>query len=289
MRKNPKFRFFSSLTMPNQKPAAATSKVITSAGSPAHSVESGDEPVSVSERALSVLDFVAQSGRAGLMDVVSTLGLPKATASRMCSNLEAQHWLTRDANDRSFQPGPRLLKMALATLKTDPRRELRHLILAELVEEIDETCNLTVLEGLKVRYLDRVETHWPLRTQFEAGSYVPLHATASGKMYIAMMTPEKRATLLEHANFTKFTPHTLTQPDELEAASKKIRDDGYSFEMDEFMLGLIGMAVPILDDKGECRATMALHAPTARMQFEGALAVVPALKRAAERVKPLLF
>lgn len=275
--------------MPPRKPTvAAVSNVKTVSGASVDSRVDG-EPISVSERALSVLDFVAQSGRAGLMDVASALALPKATASRMCSNLEAQHWLTRDANERSFQPGPRLLKMALATLKTDPRRDLRHSILSELVEEIDETCNLTVLEGLKVRYLDRVETHWPLRTQFEAGSYVPLHATASGKMYIAMMSPQKRATVLTHANFTKFTQHTLTERDELEAACEKIRADGYSFEMDEFMLGLIGMAVPILDDKGECRATMALHAPTARMKFEGALAVVPALKRAAERVKPLLF
>lgn len=274
--------------MPTKKPAAATSTATTSADAQQDS-ESGSEPISVSERALSVLDFVAQSGRAGLMDVASALNLPKATASRMCSNLEAQRWLSRDVNDRSFEPGPRLLKLALAALKADPRRELRHRILSELVDEIDETCNLTVLDGLKVQYLDRVETHWPLRTQFEAGSHVPLHATASGKMYIAMMTPAKRATVLAHSSFTKFTEHTLTSRDELEAACEKIRADGYSFERDEFMLGLIGMAVPILDDKGECRATMALHAPTARMDFEAALAVVPALRRAAERVKPLLF
>ncbi|MPM16390.1 Transcriptional repressor IclR [bioreactor metagenome] len=274
--------------MSTKKPAAAVSKVIASTGASGEP-DGGGEPVSVSERALSVLDFVATSGRAGLMDVASALGLPKATASRMCSNLEAQHWLTRDINDRSFQPGPRLLKMALATLKTDPRRELRHSILAELVEEIDETCNLTVLDGLKVRYLDRVETHWPLRTQFEAGSYVPLHATASGKMYMAMMTREQRATVLRHASFPKLTLRTLTQPDEIEQSSEKIRADGFAMEVEEFMLGLMGMAVPILDDKGECRATMALHAPTARMSTDAALAALPALKRAAERVRPLLF
>ncbi len=247
------------------------------------------EPISVSERALSVLDFVAISGRAGLMDVAQALQLPKATASRLCSNLEAQQWLSRDVTDRSFLPGPRLLRLSMAALKTDPRRELRHQILSELVTEIDETCNLTVLDGLKVRYLDRVETHWPLRTQLEAGSHVPLHATASGKMYIAMMAPEKRATVLRHAQFARFTPRTLTQPEELEAAAQKIRVDGYSFEEDEFMLGLIGLAVPITDERGECRATMALHAPSARMKFEAALAVLPALRRAAERVKPLLF
>ena len=56
--------------MPTKKPAAATSTATTSADAQQDS-ESGSEPISVSERALSVLDFVAQSGRAGLMDVPS--------------------------------------------------------------------------------------------------------------------------------------------------------------------------------------------------------------------------
>ncbi|WP_353236313.1 IclR family transcriptional regulator [Diaphorobacter ruginosibacter] len=271
-----------------RKPAAAAQKTPATARNQADAEMPGG-PISVSERALSVLDFVAESGRAGLMDVAGALGLPKATASRMCANLEAQKWLSRDTSDRSFLPGPRLVKLARAALVTDPRRELRHQVLSDLVGEIDETCNLTVLDGLEVRYLDRVETHWPLRTQLEAGSHVPLHATASGKLFIAMMSPEKRATVLGHASFHKFTPFTLTRPDELEAACAKIRSDGYSSDVEEFMLGLIGMAVPILDEKGECRATMALHAPTARMKLEDGVAAVPALRRAAERVRPLLF
>ena len=186
-------------TMQIRKPAAAARKAAPSASAPADA-KSGAEPVSVSERALSVLDFIAASGRAGLMDVAGALGLPKATASRMCSQLEAQHWLSRDLSDRSFAPGPRLLKMALATLESDPRRELRHRVLAELVGEIDETCNLTVLDGLRVRYLDRVETHWPLRTQLEAGSHVPLHATAVASNRLAGNTACK-PTLREFFNF----------------------------------------------------------------------------------------
>ena len=271
-----------------RKPLAAARQAHPGTSAPADSDTNG-EPVSVSERALSVLDFVAASGRVGLMDVAGALALPKATASRLCGQLEAQHWLSRDVSDRSFSPGPRLLKMALATLERDPRHELRHQVLADLVGEIDETCNLTVLDGLQVRYLDRVETHWPLRTQLEAGSHVPLHATASGKMYLALMPADKRATVLRHAHFPKLTACTLTRSEELEKACAQIRIDGYSTDVEEFMLGLIGMAVPILDDRGECRATVALHAPTARMKLADALAVLPVLRRAAERMRPLLF
>ena len=36
-------------------------------------------------------------------------------------------------------------------------------------------------------YLDRVEAQWPLRLTLDVGSHVPLHCTASGKLFLALM------------------------------------------------------------------------------------------------------
>lgn len=53
-----------------------------------------DEANSVSDRSLAVLDFVTQAeAPPGLMDIAAALNLPKATASRLCSHLEARQWL----------------------------------------------------------------------------------------------------------------------------------------------------------------------------------------------------
>ena len=48
--------------------------------------------------------------------------------------------------------------------------------------ETGETCNFGTLSGSEVIYLDRVESKWPLGLRFAAGSRVPAHCTAIGKL-----------------------------------------------------------------------------------------------------------
>src|SRR6185437_5524778 len=57
-----------------------------------------------------------------------------------------------------------------------------------LVHTLNETCNIgTILNG-EVVYLDRVEAeHWPLRLHYSIGSRVPLHCSAIGKLYLALL------------------------------------------------------------------------------------------------------
>lgn len=244
----------------------------------------------MSDRALAVLDYVTQSSEPpGLMEIANALHFPKATASRLCSGLESRQWLTRHEGDRSFAPGPRLLSLAVKALQCDPRQALRHEVLSQLVQTLGETCNLTVLDGTRVRYLDRVETHWPLRVQLEVGSLVPLHATASGKLFLAHMADQRRQAVLENLLLTPCTSRTLQSAEALAQQVQQIQALGYACDREEFMLGMIAVAVPIKDDKGLCRAALAVHAPQARMSLEQALTGLPHLQAAAQRMGKLLF
>lgn len=251
---------------------------------------SQEDPSSMSDRALAVLDYVTQSSEPpGLMEIANALHFPKATASRLCSGLESRQWLTRHEGDRSFAPGPRLLSLAVKALQCDPRQALRHEVLSQLVQTLGETCNLTVLDGTRVRYLDRVETHWPLRMQLEVGSLVPLHATASGKLFLAHMADQRRQAVLENLLLTPCTSRTLQSAEALAQQVQQIQALGYACDREEFMLGMIAVAVPIKDDKGLCRAALAVHAPQARMSLEQALMGLPHLQAAAQRMGKLLF
>lgn len=249
-----------------------------------------EEASSVSDRSLAVLDFVTGAeAPPGLMDIAAALHLPKATASRLCAHLEARQWLARHEGDRSFSPGPRLLSLAVRALQADPRQAMRHELLSRLVEQLGETCNLTVLDGTRVRYLDRVETHWPLRIQLEAGSLVPIHATASGKLFLAHMPEARRAAILDSVELAACTANTLTTPEALADECARIVRDGHACDREEFMRGMIAVAVPVRDAKGQCRATLAVHAPEARMPLEQALQGLPLLQAAAGKMSALLF
>ena len=50
---------------------------------------------------------------------------------------------------------------------------------------------------------------------------------------------------------------------------------------EEFIVGLIAVAVPVVDRHGQARAAIAMHAPVARMTIERAQACLPRLRQAA--------
>lgn len=119
---------------------------------------------SSAERSLRLLSLLANEGRAlSLAGLAARLALLKGTAHRICTQLLAGGFLTRDVDERSFIVGPALRQLAFDTLNHGVVRGLRHAVLTELVAQVGETCNFTTLDGAQVLYLDRVEAQWPLR------------------------------------------------------------------------------------------------------------------------------
>jgi DNA-binding IclR family transcriptional regulator len=244
---------------------------------------------SAAERALRIVASVAEAGVGlTLADLSTRLSLPKATLHRQCSALLAQGFLARDVDPLRYVVGPALRRLALDTLNHGHVRALRHRVLEDLVADVQETCNFTTLDGAEVLYLDRVEARWPLRLTLDVGSHVPLHCTASGKLFLAHLPPPQVDELLGEAPLPAPTRNTLTTMARLQREFDEIRRAGYSTDREEFIAGLIAVAVPVFDDEGALRAAIALHAPSARMSLEEAIRQLPRLQQAAERMRTLL-
>jgi IclR family acetate operon transcriptional repressor len=240
-------------------------------------------------RSLRLLATLAACGRAlTLAELAEQLGLPKPTVHRLCAQLQEGGYLARDLDERSFVAGPALRQLAFDTLNHGAARGLRHAVLADLVAQVGETCNFTTLDGTRVLYLDRVEAHWPLRMTLEVGSRVPLHATASGKLFLALMPAATRDALIGQLALTRMTPETITDAQALRAECAQIAAQGYADDRGEFITGLIAVAVPVLDAQGRARAAIAVHAPSARMALAQAQAQLPHLLAAAARMRQLL-
>ena len=159
-----------------------------------------------------------------------------------------------------------------------------------LVEEIGETCNFTMRDGVDVIYIDRVEADWPLRLHLQPGSRVPLHCTASGKLFLSRLPARERRRLLATLPLTRHTGKTIIDPGALEDALCTIRRTGISTDDGEFLDGLIAVAVPVMDrkKKNQMRAAIAVHAPTARLSLAGAMEHVDALREAAAQLSETL-
>jgi DNA-binding IclR family transcriptional regulator len=220
-----------------------------------------------------------------LQGLVEDTGLPKPTLHRMLQQLEGAGLLRRESDGRRYGTGVRLRQLAENLLLNDTLHGARHAVLRQLVEEVGESCNLTALSGSDVIYLDRVETAAPLRFYLHPGSRVPVHCSASGKMFLAQMSPLQRKRLLAHAPLQPYTASTITVLSRLENEIVQVRRNGYALDNEEFLPGLVCLAVPVptLKDDARSRANLcvALQAPAMRLSAEKALKWLPALRRAA--------
>ena len=71
-------------------------------------------------------------------------------------------------------------------------------------------------------------------------------------------------------------------------SSGRWRAEGFALDREEFMEGMIALAVPIAGPDGRLVATLSFHAPTPRFEAARALGFLPALRRSARDLAQLI-
>ena len=239
-------------------------------------------------RLLLIIEEVAKAGSpVSASDLSDILGLPKPTVHRLLATAEDEGFLQRDIDGRSYGPGRRLRRLSGNTLSSQRMRTERLMIMRALAEDVGETCNLAAPGRHGMVYLDRVETHWPLRIQLPIGTQVPFHCTASGKMYLSSLRTDKLDRLLSWLKLERGTDKTITGRDRLREEIAVTRTRGFSTDDEEFMENMVAIAVPVRDSEGRLLTTLSIHAPVQRHDLPGLIEVLPKLKKAAGRLELL--
>lgn len=240
-------------------------------------------------RAISLLEEIATAEYSlSAADLDKRLDIPKPTIHRLLKQLEEQQLVARDLDGRHLLPGPKLHRMAIGTLANESLKAPRRMLLERLAREVGETCNLTLLDGHELLYYDRVETNWPVRIQLAPGSRLPLHCTSSGKLFLALMPPHRRRALLSSMTLEAHTPYTLTSVSALEEKLAQIARDQLSTDNEEFIQGMVAIAVPIYDRVGHIQATLAIHAPRLRHSIDSLLEWAPMMRQVAAELEETL-
>lgn len=236
-------------------------------------------------KAVGMLETLASTRRPlGVSELGVLLGIPKPTAHRIVRMLESEGLVQREPGSRRYVPGVRLVRFGLDIVAAAMQRAPRHAILEALSQQIGETCNFGVMTDSHVVYLDRVESKWPFGLRFESGSRVPLHCTSMGKLFLSMLPRPRRMMLVRSISLDRYTENTIVDAERLDRELETIHESEISVDNQEFLAGVVCVAVPVRAPNGTPVAALAVSAPLARMTVEQGLAQVPLLRDAAERL-----
>lgn len=241
------------------------------------------------EKALQVLEAIAdQPQSVGLPDLSTRLGLSRQTLHRVLQQLQENGLIIRDTHRDRFSIGPRFSSLALSALTSTNQGAPVRSILQELVDDIQETCNIGILSDMDYVYIERIECHWSLRIYLQAGSRLPAHCTAGGKVLLAHLPADVRKRLLRSTPLKRCSGNTIVDPDALEAVLERTLEQGYALSDQELSIGIVALGVPILDPSGRALAALSMHAPHARLPLDQALEHLPSMTATAKRLGDVL-
>jgi DNA-binding IclR family transcriptional regulator len=244
---------------------------------------------SAAQRALEILEAVARAKRPITgNEIMASVKLPKPTVYRTCTLLESMGMVQREGDSKKLTVGPRLCALALEVMLSSPNRGPIRAVLQSLATTIGETCTFTILDGNEIVVVDRVESAEPLRLELHAGSRIPLHCTASGKLFLSLIPRALARRLIESAPLTRRTPNSIVDPVVLHEELRRIRKERISRDNQEFSTGLIAIAVPVAGKRGRICGTVSVNAPATRMTLTEAEVHVPTLRRAAQAIAEIV-
>src|SRR3954471_15259154 len=219
------------------------------------------------DRALSVLEILAAHGEAGVTEVAAELGVHKSTAFRLVAVLESRGFVEQLADRGKYRLGFGVVRLAgAAATQLDIAQEGRPICEA-LAADLEETVNIAILDSDRAVNVSQVRGPAALSTHNWVGQGTPLHATSSGKVLLAYAPDAVRKSALSR-ELPRFTPATITDPEELRQHLDQIVERGWGSTVEEYEAGLNAVAAPVRDADGSVIAALSVSGPSFRMGAE---------------------
>ena len=216
------------------------------------------------------------------------LKIPLPTIYRHIETLCEEKYLV-SSNSKSYLPGPKMRNLILKSLPYEPNFTLRRSYLRKLTNDIEETVSLSIPIGTKLVYFDRIEFHWPMQLNLEAGDHLPLHASASGKLYLSSINEEKVIQIFRNIKTPKNAKNTITDISQFKKELKKIKNQKYAFDDEEWFNGMVGLSVPIFNSNNELCFCLSTHTAKSRKGINDLKKILPIMLSAANNLKKVLF
>lgn len=242
--------------------------------------------VRVLDRAVSILELLADGKARTPLEVADGIGLSPSTTFRLLSTLAYYNYVKRAEDDVHFGLGLACLELARAYQEGNDLRRVAMPELEALRDATKETVHLCVLDRMEIVYLEKLAgLHAIGIMSSRVGGRAPAHCTGVGKVLLAHSDPEHVDAYLKTHALTAFTPTTITSRLALDAELAEIRRCGYAFDRGEHENEVRCVAAPIFDIRSQAVAALSVSGPRDRLEpLEANTELIRKARETAERI-----
>lgn len=240
------------------------------------------------EKGLAVIEcFDAVHDKLTIADVARATELSRAAARRCLLTLAKIGYAEFDG--KFFRLTPRVLRLGHAWLASAALPQLVQPFLERLSEETHESSSACLLDGHEIVYIARSAQRRIMSVGLSVGTRLPAFCTSMGRVLLAARDPADARARILAGRPRALTPHTVTDPDRLAAILAEVRAQGYCIVDQELELGLISIAMPLINTRGEVVAAFNLSGQVQRSSAaEMAERFLPGMRQLQALLRPLV-
>jgi len=214
--------------------------------------------------AFRLLDLLAETEHElRLSDLSKQLDLPKATTYRLLATLKEYGYVRQNEQTTGYTLGLRLWELGRRAVDRLELRSVARPWLEQLLVDTEETVMLVILDGMLLVYVEKLDTPQPIQINPRSLGIAPLHASASGKLFLAF-GPHELWDQLVAKGLNSYTPHTITDESALERELGLIREQGWALSRREWREEMASIAAPVWGTQGNFVAAVTVAGPIDR-------------------------
>jgi DNA-binding IclR family transcriptional regulator len=195
-----------------------------------------------------------------LGEIAKRISLPRSTVQRIVAALGRERLLMSASLQARVKLGPALVALGAAADAGTER--IARPIMQALSDLADETVDLSILKADSAVFVEQIQGTQRLAAVSAVGKAFPLHCTANGKALLALLAPERRASLLM-GRLKRYTKATNTDRSALEAEIEDVAKTGLAYDMEEHSIGICAIGAAFRDSLGR-EFSLSIPVPAAR-------------------------
>jgi IclR family pca regulon transcriptional regulator len=200
-------------------------------------------------------------------EAANAIGISRAAARRLLLTLNDTGYLSQEKG--AFRLTEKIMSIGQGSFAREERWTKATGIVVDISNRMEEPFSISVLDGPRIRFVARDIKRRIHSAKLVVGDTLPAHCSAAGKILLSALSSEDLKALFDaNSPLKKWTPHTLTELEDLEAELKQVCLKSWAVAEDEIEMGTIGIAVPIFDKHGVVCAALAVGSHKNRRSVE---------------------